>query len=122
MELHKRYCLNPMSIHLFIAESTSNKAMVNVINKNGGYFEVDEINTIAGEDFVTSVIFPKTSARFGDMGHDDEYFEIYEDEFKYFTEYTEVQPADGIRSMTLDVNKSNAAAMIQLIQQTFMVE
>lgn len=122
MEINKRYALIPTMIHKFIEESCSNKNMARTIQKNGGYFEVLATNTIGGEDFVTAVQFPKTGEIFNDMGSGDEYFEIYEDEFRFFTEYTEVEVPDGIRSMTLDVNKTNAAAMIQLIQNTFLAD
>lgn len=122
MEINKRYALIPTKIHLFVAESSANKDMVKIIQENGGYFEVMATNAISGEVFVTAVKFPKTGACFSDMGSNGEYFEIYEDEFRFFTEYTEVEVPDGIRSMTLDVNRTNAAAMIQLIQNTFLVD
>ena len=120
METGKLYTFKPSMTHLFVAESCSNKSMAEAILFNGGYFEVEDVTRINGEKYVSAVKFPKTGKCLDHDGSGDEYFEIYEDEFKYFTEYNEVELNDGVRSMTLDVNKTNAAAMIQLIQQTFL--
>lgn len=120
METGKLYCFKPSMVHLFVAESCSNKSMAEAILFNGGYFEVESMKIIHDEKYVTAVKFPKTGKCLDQYGIGGEYFEIYEDEFKYFTEYNEVELTDGVRAMTLDVNKTNAAAMIQLIQQTFL--
>ncbi len=120
METGKLYTFKPSMTHLFVAESCSNKSMAEAIMFNGGYFEVEAMIVLNNERYVTAVKFPKTGKCLNDDGSGDEYFEIYENEFKYFTEYNEVELNDGVRSMTLDVNKANAVEMIQLIQQIFL--
>ena len=120
MKTGKLYCFKPFMVHLFVDGSCSNKFMAEAILFNGGYFEVESTETVHGEKYVTAVTFPKTGKCLDHNGDGNEYFEICEEEFKYFTEYNEIELTGGVRSMTLVVNKTNAAAIIQLIQQTFL--
>lgn len=126
MKINTLYCINPALYSEFCNEASANEMMATVIKNNGGYFKVEHIRNIHGNDHVTSVSFPKTDHHLNANGSGSTYFEIYEDEFKYFMPYTvtpdapgESQPIEGVQSINIIVTKDNAQAMIELIQKSF---
>ncbi|AFU63920.1 hypothetical protein ACQ31_gp037 [Salmonella phage STML-198] len=125
MEIGKKYELIPERINDFICAAPLNNAdMVDIIHKNGGWFEVKSVIVQDNKKFVTEIICANGEC-FGFYGMGDCYFDLDEDEFYCFREYKEPafddehQGIDGVTKIHCVVTKQNVDEIIELLQKTF---
>lgn len=120
MEIGKKYELVPRLIKAFIKHSPMNNAnMVDIIQENGGWFEVKSMNSFDGEDFVSEIACANgkifSADEIGDL-----YFELTEEEFYCFREYQEPEVSKaGVTQIHCIVDASNVDQIIELLQKTF---
>lgn len=127
MEIGKKYEFNPHRIKSFIDTSSSNASMVDIIQENGGWFEVKSISSSDGYDYVTEIICANGAIYNNDDGMSDEYFELSEEEFYCFREYKEpTSEEDGVKDKVSGVTKihcivdeNNVDEIIELLRKTF---
>lgn len=116
MKEGKSYRFNEQFREEFIEESMANENMLELIKENGGSFEVLDTSVEGINKYVCRVRMANGAVfNADDSGHD--YFELSDDEFKYFIEISE--STDGVMSMILNVNPDNAEEMIELIKKVF---
>lgn len=118
MEIGKKYEFNPLRIKSFIDISSSNANMVDIIQENGGWFEVKSISSADGFEYVTEIICAN-GAIYNDDGMGDDYFELSEEEFYCFREYNKITETPGVISINCSVDASNVDQIIELLQKTF---
>lgn len=123
MEIGKKYELLPERIKAFINISPiNNNDMANIIQDNGGWFEVKDKMTTDGDEFVTKIKCANGRI-FSDDGLLEEYFELHEDEFYCFREYGEQddEPVTkaGVTQIHCIVTEQNVDQIIELLQKTF---
>ena len=126
MEVGKTYIINPLFKNDFANECRCNVMMLNLIEKHGPSFVVDEMESddCAGDCVVRVTMEDCTVCSAG--GEIETYFEIYPDEFKYFTEVDLVKPQPTNEGITLGVTKihcivdeTNVDDFIELLRKTF---
>ncbi|EKD0950812.1 hypothetical protein OQ351_001792 [Escherichia coli] len=126
MEVGKTYIINPLSKNDFANECRCNAMMLKLIEKHGPSFVVNEIESddCAGECVVRVTMEDGTEYSAG--GPLETYFEIYSEEFKYFTEVTLEKPQQvnegidlGVTKIHCVVDKTNVDEIIELLQKTF---
>ena len=127
MEIGKKYELRPERIKAFINISPiNNNDMVDIIQNNGGWFEVKDTLTSDGDKFVTKIKCANDKI-FSADGTLEEYFELHEDEFYCFREYGEQAEVEepvtkaGVTQIHCIVTKQNVDQIIELLQKTFEV-
>lgn len=125
MEIGKKYELRPERIKSFINISPiNNNDMVDIIQENGGWFEVKDTMTSDGDKFVTKIKCANGEV-FSSDGTLEEYFELHEDEFYCFREYAEQDEVDepvtkaGVTQIHCIVTEQNVDQIIKLLQKTF---
>lgn len=126
MEIGKKYELNPHRIKSFIDNSSLNANIVDIIQENGGWFEVKSISSADGFDYVTEIICANGEI-YNDDGMGDDYFELSEDEFHCFREYKEPtsekdevkDPVSGVTKIHCIVDENNVDEIIELLRKTF---
>ncbi|QIN95627.1 hypothetical protein [Yersinia phage vB_YenM_P8] len=119
MEIGKKYEFNPHRIKSFIDISSSNASMVDIIQENGGWFEVKSISSADGYDYVTEIICAN-GAIYNDDGMGDDYFELSEEEFYCFREYSNyAKTPSGAVSINCVVDANNVDQIIELLQKAF---
>lgn len=126
MEIGKSYIINPLFKDDFANECHYNTIMLNLIEKHGPSFVVDEMESddCAGECVVRVTM--EDGTEYMASGPLETYFEIYSEEFKYFTEVDLVKPQPTNEGITLGVTKihcivdeTNVDEIIELLQKTF---
>lgn len=119
MEIGKKYELIPHRIKSFIDISSSNANMVDIIQENGDWFEVKSISSSDGYDYVTEVIFANGEI-YNDDGTGPDYFELSEEEFYCFREYSScTKTPSGAVSINCVVDANNVDQIIELLQKAF---
>lgn len=126
MEIGKTYIINPLFKDDFIEEAPRNNSrMLDLIEKHGPSFVVEEYEYGGGGYNVVCVTMEDgTECSAG--GPPETYFEIYPDEFKYFTEVTLEKPQPinegivlGVTKIHCVVDETNVDEIIELLQKTF---
>lgn len=127
MEIGKTYELRPECIKDFIEmdEYENNKSMVDLIQDNGGWFEVKDMLTVDGDKFVTEIECANGEI-YNEVGLVPNYFELHEDEFYCFREYVvedkeidEPIAKGGVTQIHYIVTEQNVDQIIELLQKTF---
>ncbi|QVW28390.1 hypothetical protein [Escherichia phage C6] len=125
MEIGKKYELRPECIKAFInITPINNNDMVDLIQDNGGWFEVKDMLTIDGDKFVTKIECANGEI-YNEVGLGPNYFELHEDEFYCFREYAEQDEVDepitkaGVTQIHCIVTEQNVDQIIELLQKTF---
>ena len=125
MEIGKKYELRPERIKSFInITPINNNDMVDIIQENGGWFEVKDMMTADGDEFVTKIKCANGEI-FSSDGLLEKYFELHEDEFYCFREYGEQDEVDkpvtkaGVTQIHCIVTEQNVDQIIELLQKTF---
>ncbi|QPI13872.1 Frd2 domain-containing protein [Serratia phage 4S] len=124
MQVGKFYALKSDYVDEFIKANTANKRMVELLKKKGA-FEVLVMCNDDGE-YVNQVRFSDGEcAGVGSITVNQNYFELFEDEFHLFEEVESFYQTDVIVKVLGDVelvvNKANALATIEYIKKTFGV-
>ena len=101
----------------------NNFEILNLIDANGGSFEVRNVTSHAssGNDYVDEVRMAN-GQHFDSQSNDENYFELTEDEFRFFEEvdsFSEGSAPPGVVSMIIEVNQQNFREMIALIKNSF---
>lgn len=128
MKTGKTYVFNPLFKNDFTGnDQRMNARMLDLLEKHGPSFVVNgmEPDYDDGAPNVVSVTMEDgTECTAG--GPLETYFEIYNDEFKYFTEVTlaKPQPVDegivlGVTKIHCVVDETNVDEIIELLQKTF---
>ena len=124
MKIGKKYELRPECIKAFInITPINNNDMVDIIQENGGWFEVKDTMTTDGDKFVTKIKCANGKI-FSSDGTLEEYFELHEDEFYCFREYAEDEvdkpvTKAGVTQIHCIVTEQNVDQIIELLQKTF---
>lgn len=118
MELGKWYKLKESRVSEFVEDNPrSNTPMVNLLNSNGGVFCPTKIGLFNEVYFIEEALCIN-GKKLTCLENDDEYFEICDDEFKFFEEVCEVTILPfknyGV------VNSENAEEIIRLIAKDFL--
>lgn len=116
MKEGKFYSFNEAFRSHFIEDSGANENMLRLIEEGGGSFEVLEMVTEDTDKYVCKVRM-KNGEVYDANSFADEYFELSNEEFKYFVEVGST--TEGAQSMSLVVTPENAEEMIELIKKAF---
>ena len=126
MEVGKTYIINPLFKNDFANECRCNVMMLNLIEKHGPSFVVDEMESddCAGDCVVRVTM--EDGTEYMARGPLETYFEIYSEEFKYFTEVDLVKPqsanegiVSGVTKIHCIVDENNVDEIIELLRKTF---
>ena len=101
----------------FIEDSGTNENILRLIEEGGGSFGVLEMVTEDTGKYVCKVRM-KNGEVYDANSSGDDYFELSDDEFKYFVEVVG-STTEGAQSMSLVVTPENAEEMIVLIKKAF---
>ncbi|ARW58216.1 hypothetical protein [Serratia phage X20] len=116
MEEGKFYRFNEAFRADFIEDTGTNENMLRLIEDGGGSFEVLEMDIEDSDKYVCKVRM-KNGEVYDANSFADEYFELSNEEFKYFVEVGST--TEGVQSMTLVVTPENSEEMIELIKKAF---
>lgn len=117
MKVGKTYIINPLCKTTFANECELNADMLSLIELHGPSFVVDDMEHNDDMSFVTRVTM-EDGSKFTAAGKPGSFFEIYEDEFKYFIE---VSPQTFLepKSLHFEVTEANALDVIAEIKEIF---
>lgn len=136
MKIGKTYIINPTCKATFADECPQNADMVSLIEIHGPSFTVNDMVVDDDDDIsivtVTGVTM-QDGSKFYAAGKPGSFFEIYEDEFKYFVEVSpeSFQPIDlcyntinkdsvsGVTKIHCIVDENNVDEIIELLRKTF---
>lgn len=129
MKIGKTYIINPICKATFADECPQNADMVSLIEIHGPSFTVNDM--VVDDDnvsFVTGVTM-QDGSKFYAAGKPGSFFEIYEDEFKYFVEvspesfqpidFINKTPVSGVTKIHCIVDENNVDEIIELLRKTF---
>ncbi|WWT49245.1 hypothetical protein [Escherichia phage vB_EcoM-LTH01] len=126
MQVGKTYILNPLYKDDFTRKYLANDKISDLLERHGPSFVVDELKTYNLENkFVARVTLEDGTVSSSNI-EDDLFFEVYPDEFEYFTEVTLEQPqpiaedtVSGVAKVHCVVDENNVDEIIKLLQKTF---
>ncbi|UJJ22236.1 hypothetical protein [Erwinia phage Virsaitis27] len=116
MQEGKFYSFNKAFRADFIEDNSTNENMLHLIEEGGGSFGVLEMVTEDTAKYVCKVRM-KNGEVYDANSSGSEYFELSNEEFKYFVEVGST--TEGAQSMSLVVTPENAEEMIELIKKAF---
>lgn len=116
MKEGKFYRFNEQFRDAFIEENGNNENMLTLLKTSGGSFEVLEVYSDNTGTYVNRARMANGEV-YGADGMGLEYFELSDEEFKYFIEMG--LPSEGVQTISLIVTPYNAEAMIEVIKKAF---
>lgn len=120
MKIGKTYIINPECKVTFANECPQNADMLALIELHGPGFVVKDMNTDYDDDKCVTRVTMRDGTEFGFDGKPGSYFELYDDEFKYFTE---VSPESiSKQSLIFEVTEDNARDVIAEIKEIFGIK